>query len=154
MVVSQWIPLQASSIDSREFFAIGGFASLNSLEVSTTGYNNLIKQNPQFREKSLDAVGAFLRMRESAQASATRKNYWHGQVAYFHLVSFPWQLRRKHFMKAVSRLMFTLLAFTLSVHHMSSLEFWRSALLPHYNLVRTTLAGMDSQLYSKTTWQR
>ena len=186
MVASEWIPLQASWIDSRAFFAVGGFASLNSLEGgsedidlsrmvarlysfartsetvavirygdegSTTDYTNLVKQNRQSREKSLDATGAFRRMRESAQASAVRTDYWHGRVAYFHLASIPWNLRRRLFMKALSRLMFSVLAFVLSAHRLFSLEFWRGIILPHHNLVRTTLSGMDSRLYSKTKWQ-
>jgi glycosyltransferase involved in cell wall biosynthesis len=187
MIASEWIPLQASWINSQAFFGVGGFASLNSLgggaedidlsrlvarlynfartsgtvavirygdESSTTDYSNLVNQNRQSREKSLDAPGAFHRMMKSAGASAVRQNYWYGRVAYFYLVSIPWNFRRKRFMKAASRFIFVLLSFALSIHRIFLLEFWRGALLPHHNLVRTTLAGMDSQLYSKTAWRR
>lgn len=122
-------------------------------EGSTTDYNNSIKQNRQSREKNLDVDGAFYRMRESAQTSSAQKNYWHGRVAYFYLVSIPWQLKRRNVMKAISRFTHAALAFALSIPRLFSGEFWRGAVTPHYNRVRRALSKMDDQLYARTTWQ-
>jgi glycosyltransferase involved in cell wall biosynthesis len=122
-------------------------------EGSTTDYNNSIKQNRQSREKNLDADGAFRRLRDSAQASPAHKDYWHGRVAYFYLVSIPWQLKRRHVMKAISRFMHAVLAFVLSILYLFSREFWHGVTTPHYNRVRTTLSKMDDRLYGRTTWQ-
>jgi glycosyltransferase involved in cell wall biosynthesis len=121
---------------------------------STTDYNNLVRQNRRSREKSLSAQGAFQRLRSSAQANGSLSKYWQGQVVYTYLVSVAWNLKQKSFLKAASRLMFSLLALFLSVPNLFSPEFWHGALLPHHNRVRVALSDVEHRLYTKTVWER
>jgi glycosyltransferase involved in cell wall biosynthesis len=187
MLASEWIPLQASLINSSAFFRVGGFAPLNTLEGgyedidlsrlvsryydfsptsevvaairfgdvgSTTDYNNLLRQNRRSREKNLDLAGAFGRLLSSAQNANNRSHYWQGQIIYYHLVSILWNLKRKHFLRALSRLIFTILAIAGSIHHIFSWDFWRGSLSPHSNLVRVTLGDLGIKSYTQTTWNQ
>jgi hypothetical protein len=93
-------------------------------------------------------------MRASAQADAARPHYWHGKIIYYYLVSVLWNLKQKHLLKAISRLMFASLAIAVSIHHILSMDFWRGTFLPHYNLVRITLGDLENKLYIDTVWER
>lgn len=187
MIASEWIPLQASWIDSQAFFTVGGFASLASLEGgyedidlsrlvaglfdfarapgtiavirtgdtgSTTDYNNLVRQNRRSREKSLDAPGTFTRLRASAQAACENAGYWHGRIAYYYLVSIPWNLKQKRPLKAASRMAYALATFATAGIRIISPKFWRGVSQPHHNLVRVSLQDSEARLYHQTVWKR
>ena len=121
---------------------------------STTDYNNLLRQNRRSREKNLDSAGVFSRMLSSARNDNSHPHYWQGQVFYCFFVSIVWNLKRKHLLKAASRLMFTILALAVSIRNMFSLDFWRGGFSPHHNLVRITLGDLDNKFYTQTIWGR
>jgi len=187
MIASEWIPLQASLIDSKAFFRIGGFASLDSLgggcedidlsrmiaryydftyisEIaavirygdigSTTEYNNLANQNRRSREKNIETDGALNKMRASARADSSRPHYWQGQIIYYLIASFLWNIRQRKFLSTAHRLMITMLAVAISTPYMFSLDYWRGCFFPHHNLVRITLGDLSNKLYSQTNWER
>jgi glycosyltransferase involved in cell wall biosynthesis len=121
---------------------------------STTDYNNLVRQNRRSREKSLSAPDAFQRMWSSAQAESPLSKYWQGRVVYTYWVSLAWNLKQKRLLKAISRLIFSLFALSLSIPILYSSEFWHGALLPHHNRVRVALRDVEHNLYTKTVWER
>ena len=121
---------------------------------STTNYTKSVVQNRLSREKTLEITGSFSRMRTSVQGNNIHKNYWRGRIIYYYLVSIFWNLKHKYLFKAISRLMFALLAFAISVPYVFSKNFWRGILLPHHNLVRNSLGDLESKLYTQTVWER
>lgn len=122
-------------------------------EGSTTDYGNSFNQNWISKEKNLDAADAFQIMMRSAKTSPYRKQYWQGKIAYYYLGSILWNLKRKRIMKALSRLTFALLTFGYSLPYLFSSEFWKGAINPHSNLVRTAMIALDKKIYSKTIWR-
>lgn len=121
---------------------------------STTDYKNLVKQNRLSREKSLESPGAFRRMWESTPSSGEVSNYWHGQIIYYYLVSFVWNVKQKNLLKATNHLFLAFLAFVLSFRYVFSSDFWRGVIYPHHNLVRVTLEAEKKHLFTRTVWER
>jgi glycosyltransferase involved in cell wall biosynthesis len=182
MLASEWLPLQASWILAEGFWGVGGFASLEALgggfedidisrliarnyefagvggpvavirfgDVnSTTNYNDFVKQNRFSRERTLDLQGAYLRLRDSAGS----KPYWVGRIAYYYLASFRWNVRNRRLFPAISRMLYFLFSILSSGFHLIHRSFWRGALRPHLNLVRTSLGDEWGRVYQQTTWK-
>jgi hypothetical protein len=127
-MAGEWIPLQASLIQSQLFFAIGGFnprlsgpedndllrrAALvtdfakTSDRVafvvmgeagSTTDYDSHPLASRWAREKILDSPHALSRLRQGATSS-----YWHGRLSRIYLTSAFWNLQNRRPSAAFSR---------------------------------------------------
>jgi glycosyltransferase involved in cell wall biosynthesis len=155
-VAGEWIPLQASLVESVAFFTAGGFDPLISgpedidllrrvslcgalactptlvayiswgTESSTTDYARHPAQSRWARERILDQPGVLARMRASAVSS-----YWQGRVFRAYATSALWNLRRRQFLPAASRAVFGIASLVLAGTHVLSPPFWRAAARPH-----------------------
>jgi len=151
VLAGEWIPLQASLIESAAFFEAGGFnplisgpedndicrkvalkgdfVSMKSVvacvewgeEGSTTNLTTHPEMSRWAREKILSEPGVFPRMRGSADTS-----YWHGRIVRAYLTSLVWNLRNRQLFTAASRGMFALLGFLFSFLHVLSPQFWKA----------------------------
>lgn len=172
VVAGESIPLQASLIRPKEFYAAGEFdanftstqdrdlgrriALLGSVaktpclvtqirvgEVgSSTIWSNTSEFDRQGREKALNQSGAFTRLWDSAGG----KPHDHGRVSRSYLASAVWNLKRKNILRATSRL-FSMLAF--GAPYTLSPEFWggmRTRLQPLGELNNTTAGAHGSRL--------
>lgn len=156
VLAGEWIPLQASLIDTETFFAVGGFnplipgiedmdlarqlalrynlASMSAIvacismgdEGSTTNRFHATEYGRWAREKVLNESGVFARLRTSARSS-----YWHGRITRAYLTSAVWNLQHKNVFVTASRTIFSLMSFALAGHHIFSRDFW-SAVTKHY----------------------
>jgi glycosyltransferase involved in cell wall biosynthesis len=166
MMAGEWIPLQASFILARAFFAIGGFtplvhatqdvdlqrriglhgefAGLPSLVVcigmgthgSSTDYNNAARYSRWAREKILNEPGVFQRMHSSASASE-----WHGRITRIYWTSMFWNLRRRNLFTSTSRGLLGAAAFLLAGQHLVSTAFWQALLRPYES--KTFVRGFE-----------
>lgn len=151
VMAGEWIPLQASFIESESFFTAGGFNPLltgpedvdlcrrialrgdfaETLSVvacigmgeenSTTNYRNSPGLSRRAREEILNAPGALRRMLMSADSAR-----WFGRIARIYLTSFVWNLQHEKPFTAGSRFVFGLVSMALAGRHLLSPAFWRS----------------------------
>lgn len=128
LVAGHGIPLQASLIEAKAFFAAGGFDSMitgvedrdlgrrlaligdiaysphvvASIRVgeqgSTTDWGRLAEDDRWGREKALSTPSSFTRLRASAFS-----DYWRGRVSRAYFASSVWNLKRLNILTAVSR---------------------------------------------------
>lgn len=187
MLSFEWIPLQASLIESKAFFSAGGFASLESLlggfedidlsrqisrhgdmartteivavirvgiESSTTNYNYLNLQNRRSREKLFDAPAVFMRLRDSAKATAQNSDYWCGRITYSYLGSARWNLRHWRLTKAASRGVFAVASLGAAGRYLLSRGFWRALGKPHFHRFQIALEEAEvTDLYDGIEWK-
>jgi glycosyltransferase involved in cell wall biosynthesis len=144
-----WAPIQASMMQARTFFEVGAFNPLicgtededlcrraaycgdfaNTKEVvaclfrgqtwnTSTNYRRAPQDVKLSRDLILAKEGAFQRLVNSAGS-----NYWHGRVLRVYLSTVPWNLKRRRFFRAISRLSYSVLAAILSLHRFVSREF-------------------------------
>ncbi len=155
-MAGEWIPLQASLVETDLFFALGGFnpritgpedidllrrfslygtvAGMPDLvayiswgrEGSTTPYQHHSEESRLARERILGLTGVFQRMRASAQSS-----YWRGRMARAYLTSAVWNLQHKRPFTAASRALFGLAALALAGASLFSRGYWRALIRPH-----------------------
>jgi glycosyltransferase involved in cell wall biosynthesis len=151
VMAGEWIPLQASLINSELFFKIGGFNPLISgpedidllrrialhsdiagtseivayiergEEGSSTDYRRHAETSRFAREFILDEKGAFTRMRLSAKSG-----YWHGRVVRAYLTSMVWNIHHNRLMTAASRATLGLAGLITAGRQGLSKEFWRA----------------------------
>jgi glycosyltransferase involved in cell wall biosynthesis len=151
VMAGEWIPLQASLIEAKAFFAVGGFNPLISgpedidlcrrivlhtnvaniptivacigmgTEKSTTNQAHARLYGRWAREKILSEPGVFTRMRTSANNS-----YWYGRIVRAYLTSTVWNLQYKCIFTAASRVVFDLMSFILAGRRLFSPSFWRA----------------------------
>ncbi|MCL4266190.1 MAG: glycosyltransferase family 2 protein [Anaerolineae bacterium] len=181
MIYWEWIPIQASLIKSEVFFARGGFDSKGPFSTvfqdtdlsrqilryyemartgeivsciragdvgSTTNYGAMFVANRLSREKSLSLPGAFSRMRASANDA-----YWHGRIVYCYLASLMWNWQQRRVLTAASRGTYALAGGVTAGRHLFSADFWRGAIKPHFNRVRTAVEAANYNLLSQTSWE-
>jgi glycosyltransferase involved in cell wall biosynthesis len=164
VMAGEWIPLQASVIQARSFFAIGGFNPLipgaedvdlsrrialqgefagmeetvvcigMGTERSTTNYDRSLRLARWAREAILNEPGVFSRMRDSASTS-----FFRGRVVRVYLTSVAWNLRRRRVLPAASRMVFALTGVLLSGMGAFSADFWRAVTRPYRS--KTFLRG-------------
>jgi len=155
-LAGEWVPLQASLINARTFFDIGGFNPLitgpedidllrrialrSSLAGtpaiiagiswgeagSTTDYGRHPEYSRWAREQILNMPCVFERMRASASSS-----YWHGRIVRAYLTSTVWNLRRRRLAASCSRLTAALVALLLAGSHILSPDFWYAVTHPY-----------------------
>jgi glycosyltransferase involved in cell wall biosynthesis len=156
VMAGEWIPLQASIIETKAFFAVGGFnpqisgpedidllrrvalrsdvAGTEELVAyivrgkagSTTDYQRHPEMSRWSRERILNSPSAFTRMRTSSFSS-----YWRGRVVRVYLTSMLWNLRRKQLSSAASRAIWGIAGFALAGDHLLSSDFWRAITKPY-----------------------
>jgi glycosyltransferase involved in cell wall biosynthesis len=145
-----WAPIQASLIRARVFFEIGGFSPFicgtededlcrrsayygefaNTPEVvaclfrgqtwnTSTNYLRAPEDTKYSRDLLLSKPGVFHRLRASADSS-----YWHGRILRVYLSTISWNLKKKRFFTALSRMVYSLAIFGLSIPHLFSREYW------------------------------
>jgi len=155
-MAGEWIPLQSSFIKAEIFHRLGGFspliagpedidllrriclygdiAGMSSLiagiergdEESTTNYKQHPVQSRLAREQILDEPLAFHRMKESANSGS-----WLGRMLRIYFTSVIWNLQRKRFAIAASRLAAALAVMLLSHYRTCSVSFWNAFLKPY-----------------------
>ena len=151
VMAGEWIPLQASLIDTEAFFAVGGFNPLIpgiedidltrriALHGNTAGVSSIVacigmgrdgsttnetlaqQYGRWAREGILSEAGVFNRMRMSASNS-----YWYGRLIRIYLTSMVWNFQRKNLFTALSRAMFGALGFFAAGWHILSVSFWQA----------------------------
>jgi glycosyltransferase involved in cell wall biosynthesis len=157
VMAGEWIPLQASLINSGIFFAVGGFNPLVSgpedidllrrialhsdiagisaktaciewgREGSSTDYDRHAETSRFARESILDAKEVFTRMRSSAKTS-----YLHGRIVRAYLTSMVWNFKYRRPMTAASRASLGLAGIILAGVSVFSFDFWK-AIFSAYN---------------------
>ncbi len=156
VMAGEWIPLQASLIQARLFFAIGGFnpriAGPEDIDLlrrvagygllaeipdivayivrgnpeSTTDYDDHGPQSRAAREHILERPGVFTRL--SASATSSR---WYGRLARLYATSMVWNLQRKRPLTAASRAAYLAAALTVANVNLFRAPFW-GALMRSY----------------------
>jgi len=151
VMAGEWIPLQASLVKTKTFFAVGGFNPLISgpedIDLlrrvalhgeiaeteklvacvvrgesgSTTDYARHAKMSRLARERILDSPGVFLRFRASARSS-----YFQGRILRAYSTSVVWNLQHRRIFAALSRATSSLAAFALAGRHPLSASYWRA----------------------------
>jgi hypothetical protein len=96
-------------------------------EGSTTNYAQLHQQSRKSREKMLAFPGASDRLLDSARGRSPHVNYWHGRVLWCYLASVYWNLKHWRPFTAISRLLYSAVAFLASGRHILSRHFWLGA---------------------------
>lgn len=152
-----WAPIQSSMIQARAFFKIGGFnplisgtededlcrqtaylgefantsktvACLYRGQVWSTSTNYL--RGPEDTKYSRDLIlsqpKVFHRLMSSADSG-----YWYGRILRVYLSTIPWNLKRKRFFTGLSRVLYSLAVFFLSLPHVFSAEYWQGVRADH-----------------------
>lgn len=78
------------------------------------------------RDLILSKPGAFQRLRKSAD-----NNYWYGRVLRVYLSTISWNLNKRQFFTALSRMFYSLAFFVLSIHRVLTVQYW-SGLMAHH----------------------
>ena len=151
VMAGEWIPLQASLIATKAFFAVGGFnplipgiedidltrrialhgnvagvpsvvACIGMGQDGSTTNKTLAQQYGRWtREGILSEPGVFNRMRTSASNS-----YWYGRLIRAYLTSMIWNFQRRNLFIALSRAMFGALGFFSAGWNILSASFWQA----------------------------
>jgi glycosyltransferase involved in cell wall biosynthesis len=152
-----WAPLQASTIQARAFFEAGGFNPLicgtededlcrriaaradfaNTPDTvaclyrgqswsTSTNYLRAPEDTKYSRDLILSQTNTFQRLHVSTDSS-----YWAGRVLRVYLSTLVWNLKKKRFFNALSRLLYSFAFFALSVKYMFSLEYWTGLRADH-----------------------
>jgi glycosyltransferase involved in cell wall biosynthesis len=150
-MAGEWIPLQASMIDRKLFWEVGGFnvkitgpedidlqrRILLETDIaetphliahvvlgragSTTDYDLHAEQSRWAREDILNSRNAFQRMRASSVQPA-----WRGRMTRIYLTSAIWNLRKHRLMTASSRLASACLSLLVAGGRLASTKFWHA----------------------------
>lgn len=151
VMAGEWIPLQASLIDSQLFFSIGGFNPLltgpedidllrraalvsdlaetshvvanimRGEQGSTTDYQAHPQASRWAREKIIDTPGIYHRMRASAQSRALN-----GRISRVYLTSMLWNLRQKRPLTAINRGITGLSSMIQAGLGLLSFDYWKA----------------------------
>ena len=155
-MAGEWIPLQASLIESTLFFDVGGFnpqisgpedidllrrislrtdvAGVSEIvacirwrtDGSTTDYDRHPQQSRWARERILDEDGCFQRLRASASDP-----FWRGRIVRLYLTSLLWNVQRRRLLTAASRASHAAVASLLAGQQALLPDFWRSVSHPY-----------------------
>lgn len=161
VMAGEWVPLQASLIDSAAFFACGGFhpllsgpedidllrrialrydlagttavvASITRGDAgSTTDYAHHPEQSRRAREQILAAPEVWPRLRHAVAQQTEDAAAWHGRIARIYLTSLVWNLQRRRTWTAASRAVYGLAAGLLAGPRLASGSFWRAMRHPY-----------------------
>jgi glycosyltransferase involved in cell wall biosynthesis len=152
-----WAPLQSSMVLGKAFFEVGGFNPIicgtEDLDLTarlsyhgpfantpatvaclfrgqswntSTNYLRAPEDIKYSRDAYLSRPQAFQRLRRSMDSS-----YWHGRILRVYLSTVGWNLKRKRFFTALSRVLFALAGLLLSLKHIPSRSFWQGIKAEH-----------------------
>jgi hypothetical protein len=152
-----WAPLQASVIKSGAFFQIGGFNPLicgtededlcrriayhgdfaNTRDAvaclyrgrtwnTSTNYQRAPEDTKYSRDLIISKPKTFQRLRSSIDSS-----YWAGRVLRVCLSTLLWNLKKKRFFTALSRLSYSSVFFARSIKYLFSREYWAGLRVDH-----------------------
>ena len=152
-----WAPIQSSMIQARTFFEIGGFNPLisgtededlcrrtalhgefaNTPEIvaclyrgqiwsTSTNYQRGPEDTKYSRDLILSEPNVFRRLLSSAHSS-----YWHGRILRVYFSTIAWNIKKKRFFTALSRLLYSLAAVAMSLGHVFSAEYWQGVRADH-----------------------
>lgn len=152
-----WAPIQSSVVLARAFFDVGGFSPFicgtededlcrriayqgdiaNTPETvaclfrgqawnTSTNYLRAPGDTKYSRDLILSKPATLKRMLVSADSS-----YWFGRVLKVYLSTIPWNLKKRRLFRALSRSLYSLAAFLLSLKHVNSVEYWQGVKADH-----------------------
>jgi glycosyltransferase involved in cell wall biosynthesis len=152
-----WAPLQASIIQSQAFFEVGGFNPAicgtededlcrriashadfaNTPYIigclyrgqswsTSTNYLRAPEDTKYSRDLILSKPRTFQRLRSSVDSS-----YWYGRVLHVYLSTLVWNLKKKRFFTALSRLLYSFAFFALSIKYIFSRDYWAGMRADH-----------------------
>lgn len=155
-MAGEWLPLQASLINSKTFFKVGGFrhdllvtqdvdlfrrVSLHDdiagvsqvvccvqmgAEGSSTDYSAAPRMSRAARELILDEAGVWARLQSSAQAGE-----WKGRISRVYLTSMIWNLQCRRLFTALSRGCHGLASLATGTTTLLSSRFWSALTQPY-----------------------
>ena len=152
-----WAPIQASMIETRSFFLVGGFSPFicgteDEDLCRRIAYHGEIANTSAvvaclFRGPSWNSSTNYLRATEDTKSSrdlilaksgsyrrllaSTESSYWYGRICRVYLSTVTWNLRHKRLFTAFSRLMFALAVAFQSARHVLTGEFWQGLKADH-----------------------
>ena len=152
-----WAPIQSSLILASTFFEIGGFNPLicgtededlcrraayhgdfaNTSQVvaclfrgqtwnTSTNYMRAPEDVKYSRNLILSKPGVFKRFRTSANSG-----YWSGRMLRVYMSTIPWNLKKRRFFTALSRMFYSITILVLSIRYIFSSQYW-SGLKAHH----------------------
>jgi hypothetical protein len=152
-----WAPIQSSMVQARAFFESGGFDPLMPVNQdedlcrriaysgeiantpnmiaclyrgqvwqTTTNYGQGAVAIKNSRDLILYQPMVFKRLISSADSS-----YWFGRILRVYLSTIPWNIGKKRYFTALSRIIYTLAFFIRSMHHALSVEYWQGVRADH-----------------------
>ena len=152
-----WAPLQASLIQSRAFFEVGGFNPL----ICGTEDEDLCRRISScgdfanipdvvaclFRGQTWKTSTNYLRAPDDTKysrdlilakpktfqrlRSSVNSSYWSGRVLRVYLSTLVWNLRKKRLFTALSRLLYSSAFLALSIKYLFSREYWAGVRADH-----------------------
>jgi glycosyltransferase involved in cell wall biosynthesis len=152
-----WAPLQASVIQARAFFEVGGFNPLISgtededlcRRIASIGAiaNTPAAVGCLYRGQSWGTSTNYLRAPEDTKysrdmilsnhgtfqrmMSSAKTGYWYGRNLRVYLSTVPWNLKKKRIFTALSRAFHSLAMMALSARHIFSRAFWAGLRADH-----------------------
>ena len=152
-----WAPIQASMIETRSFFLVGGFSPFicgteDEDLCRRIAYHGGIANTSAivaclFRGQSWDSSTNYFRATEDTKYSrdlvlakpdsyrrllaSAGSGYWYGRICRAYLSTVTWNLRHKRLFTGFSRLLFALAALFQSAKYMLEREFWRGLKADH-----------------------
>ena len=168
-----WAPIQASLIQARAFFEIGGFnpficgtededlcrraayygefantppavACLYRGQTWTTSTNYL--RAPEDTKYSRDLILSKPEVFHRLRTSAD-SSYWHGRVLRVYLSTISWNLKRKRLFTALSRILYSLVVFASSIPHIFARDYWAG--LRAYHVPQTLHFVMEKYAHER-----
>ena len=152
-----WAPIQSSMIQARAFFEIGGFSPFicgtededlcrriafrgefaNIPETvaclyrgeawsTSTNYLRAPEDTKYSRDLILSEPGVFNRLISTATSS-----YWFGRVLKVYISTISWNLKKRRYLRAASRLCYSLAVLAKSVRHLFSPAYWQGVRADH-----------------------
>jgi glycosyltransferase involved in cell wall biosynthesis len=152
-----WAPIQSSIIQAQAFFELGGFSPFitgtededlcrraayhgnfaNTPDTvaclfrgqswnTSTNYLRAPEDTKYSRDLILSKPGTFQRLKASADSS-----YWSGRILRVYLSTISWNLKRKRFFTALSRMLYSLAALVMSLRHAFTAEYWQGIRADH-----------------------
>jgi hypothetical protein len=80
-----------------------------------------IEGNRVTRDNILNEIGAFTRMRQSANDS-----FWYGRLVHAYITAMIFNLRKKKLFSAISRALFGIISLISAGRHIFSARFWQA----------------------------
>lgn len=152
-----WAPIQSSMVEARAFFQVGGFSPFivgtededlcrritfrgeiantpNTVAClfrgqtwnTSTNYSRATQDTQYSRDLILSQPNVFERLISSANSS-----YWFGRILRVYISTVSWNLKKRRFFSALSRLFYSLAFFIRSLPHMFLSEYWQGVRADH-----------------------